>query len=194
MRIAILPSALVLVLLACEPVKDPDAQVDANTDALSCTSYCTTIMDACGDTPQYANQRGCEDHCTSYAGLPLGNEGEQSGNTVACRLYHATVASATTPELHCPHAGPTGGNVCGSWCENYCFLALRNCPMLFGDGGEERCQQECGQIPDDGESGDQSGDTVQCRMHYLGLAGTEPPLSAMTFCPAGQPFDSPECQ
>ena len=47
--------------------------------------------------------------------------GDTTGNTIGCRLYHAGAAAAD-PVLHCPHAGPTGGNVCGSWCDNYCQL------------------------------------------------------------------------
>jgi hypothetical protein len=35
------------------------------------------------------------------------------GNTLECRIYHAGVAAGDAA-FHCPHAGPTGAEVCGT--------------------------------------------------------------------------------
>ncbi len=32
------------------------------------------------------------------------------GDTLGCRLYHGGAPAITDPVLHCPHAGPTGGD------------------------------------------------------------------------------------
>jgi len=44
-----------------------------------------------------------------------GSQGDTSGNTVQCRIYHAGVAGnpSTNAVTHCPHAGPNGAGVCG---------------------------------------------------------------------------------
>jgi hypothetical protein len=45
------------------------------------------------------------------ASWSIGTAGATSGNSIACRTYHAG-AAAGDPATHCPHAGPTGGGVC----------------------------------------------------------------------------------
>lgn len=188
--------ALMLVcglLASCDPVTPgikvdaappiPDAGVEA-----TCEEYCQTVQDSCTDVPQYINETVCMGYCENFGEIPLGIIGDRSENTVACRIYHATVAVATaSPEEHCPHAGPSGGDHCGSWCENYCYLALRNCngPSKLYDS-EDECVAACPDFSLDGDAGDDKGDTIQCRIHHLGLAGTEPPSSEQEFCPAGK--------
>jgi len=54
---------------------------------------------------------------TACAGFPTdGDVGATSGNSVQCRIYHGGVAGTSTMNagIHCPHAGPTGGGVCGT--------------------------------------------------------------------------------
>lgn len=71
--------------------------------------YCTAIQANCTvENAQYASDQECLDACALLApGMP----GDQTGNTIACRQYHADVA-ATTPVPHCEHAGPDGGGQC----------------------------------------------------------------------------------
>jgi hypothetical protein len=84
-------------------------------------------MSACNSTNNHAQYTDLAQCTALCAKLPLGtDDGATSGNTVGCRQYHAGVA-ATTPDPHCHHAGPTGGNACGAYCENYCNLSLTTC-------------------------------------------------------------------
>jgi len=161
-----------------------DMAMGANVAA--CTAYCATITANCTTTnSQYADAASCLQECTTNYGWALGMMGDTSGNSVGCRAYHAGAAMSNAM-VHCPHAGPTGGNVCGSWCENYCYLALRNCTggnSIYPDIGT--CMTTCGQIPTGGKPNDTSGNTVQCRIYHLGLAGMNA-ASAATHCPHGK--------
>jgi len=158
-------------------------------DRPTCSQYCEVVTTVCGDDaglPQYPDREACLAYCSRDAGLPAGSLDDTSGNTIGCRIYHATVASQTTPEDHCVHAGPTGDHVCGTLCENYCHLAQRNCTgtnRLFGDVDD--CLGQCAPVPADGQPGDRQGNTIQCRIFYVGLAGQNPPDSADANCGRG---------
>ena len=74
-----------------------------------CPAFCAGIMLTCtGPNEQWASAADCEVDCGTW---PLGTEGDTTGNSLACRGYHLSVAM-TDPATHCPHAGPTGGGVC----------------------------------------------------------------------------------
>jgi len=171
-----------------ENAQDGGATMDGNggEKAPTCENYCQLISESCkGEFEQYPSEAFCESYCKTYAAIPIGEASDTSGNTVGCRSYHSTVA-ATDPGLHCPHSGKSGGNVCGNWCTNYCHLAMKNCTgseKLYDTEGQ--CFAVCGNIRDDGNPGDVDGDSIQCRIEYLGAAGTEPPGTAVEFCPAG---------
>ena len=163
--------------------------VDPGPADPTCADYCAEVTAACtGDNAQYASEQACLDYCGTAALLPIGTLGDTSGNTVGCRMYHAGVAaqSAGNAATHCPHAGPTGGDVCGSWCDNYCHLALTNCTggnALYA--GQADCEMTCAQFATDGAQGDADGDTIQCRLYHLGVAGTDQATSAAIHCPHG---------
>lgn len=155
----------------------------------TCSGYCNKITANCTTThAQYTDAAACTTYCMTNAGFPPGMPGDQSGNTIACRAYHSNAAAAD-PTTHCPHAGPSGGNVCGTWCENYCYLALRNCTganQIFTDMNQ--CTTQCmgfsaTQLA--GMPSATSGDTIQCRIYHLGVAGTDA-TSATTHCPHGK--------
>jgi hypothetical protein len=157
----------------------------ASTGGPTCAEYCNKIEMACtgnGDGgaghAQYAGLADCNAYCSMVAAWPAGMGGATSGNTIACRTYHAGAAVAD-PATHCPHAGPTGGNVCGGWCENYCYLMAKNCTGTHAVYDMATCLQSCATIPTNGQPNDTSGNTVQCRIHELGLAFTDP----ATHCP-----------
>ncbi|MCB9506628.1 MAG: hypothetical protein H6697_03045 [Myxococcales bacterium] len=149
----------------------------------TCAGYCTAVTSACtDDNAQYDDASACIDYCEGAGMFPVGVLGDTDGNSIGCRLYHAGVAggSATAADTHCDHAGPSGGDMCGSWCENYCALALNNCTddnELFAD--EEACMTACAEFSDEGAVGDTSGDSVQCRIQHLGLAGAGGEAAAM---------------
>lgn len=78
-----------------------------------CAGYCTQTMANCtGANAQYDDMAECLAFCAAVA-WDAGTEGDTTGNTLACRIYHGGVA-ADMPAVHCPHAGPTGGAVCGA--------------------------------------------------------------------------------
>lgn len=202
MRIGLLGGLALLVPLAlnsgCDPVKkaaDAAPEPDDARAAPTCENYCAEIQASCTDVPQYANESACVAYCKDFGKIPIGTAEDMSGNTVGCRTYHATVAVLQNDQpLHCPHAGPSGGDVCGTWCENYCHLAMQNCTgsvALYSS--DQECFTACNQIAKDGKANDTSGDTIQCRIHHLGLAATEPPTSQTMFCPVGDVTPTDPC-
>ena len=99
---------------------DTGTGIDASV--LDCNYYCTSIMGACtGTNQQYLDQATCVSMCTS--GIPNdAGAGATSGDSLACRMYHVSVAATSTANaaIHCPHAGPFGFGQCGSICEDFC--------------------------------------------------------------------------
>ncbi len=88
---------------------------DAGMVTNDCAGYCSIVMANCsGTNAQYADAADCMAQCTDLA-FPAGTPGATDGNSIACRIYHAGVAGgAGMATAHCPHAGPTGGGVCGT--------------------------------------------------------------------------------
>jgi len=160
-------------------MEDPDTGMDMpDSDTGStptCETYCDTVQMTCtGDNEIYADRDECIDVCTS-AGWEAGDEvttsGPASGNTIGCRTYHGGAPAGDDPVMHCPHAGETGANVCGDWCEVYCGTVMNVCTggdAQYGDMAE--CMTACAALDDTGEIGVTEGDTVQCRLYHLGVA------------------------
>ena len=110
--------------------------------------------------------------CTAtYNGFATGRSGETSGNTQACRAYHLNVATTTLPDIHCPHAGPSGGNVCIGP-ETFCAQYQSLCVDAGLSSGYSNCHEMYAALPA-GVSGDVSGDTSACREYHLGV-GKQP--------------------
>lgn len=193
--------ALLLALGGCSDDDGGTPQVDAGADAgaggadagdgpVSCAGYCAAVMSACtGANSQYPDVTACVNHCSAVAGWQAGSRGTPSGNTIGCRHYHAQIAagltgSAPDPVTHCPHAGPTGGNVCGTWCDNYCGLSARNCigDNSLGYADEAACQTTCAAFPQNGATTATGGNSVQCRIYHLGAPAAGDPE---THCPHG---------
>ncbi|MFO0684874.1 MAG: DUF4331 family protein [Sandaracinus sp.] len=81
-----------------------------------CAGYCAYEVATCtDDLAQYADVADCMAQCTALA-LPAGTPGATNGNSIACRIYHTSVAasSAAMAMTHCSHTGATGGGVCGA--------------------------------------------------------------------------------
>jgi hypothetical protein len=128
---------------------------------------------------QYVGLDGtCQSYCEN-ARWPIVASDEDS---LSCRNTHVQLAAASTNSadrtMHCGHAGPTGGNICGSWCENYCNLVLQNCTGANGAGlgftDHASCVAACGALDAGGAINAPSGDTVQCRIYHAGAAATMP--------------------
>ena len=172
--------AVAFLLAACG---SDSTTTNTTTTPISCTSYCASMATTCveGDV-QFTGLNGtCDSYCGTSNSWPDGVTGATSGNTGACRVTHVALAAAATDaatkSLHCGHAGPSGGNTCGTWCENYCFLALRNCTGANGAGlgftDNASCLTACAAFPTDGIVGGTvapHGDNVQCRIYHAGAA------------------------
>jgi hypothetical protein len=69
----------------------------------NCVGFCNIVTEVCTGADQvYDNLTECTSMCSGFPTLPPYNASIQSGDTLACRLYHATAASSD-PGTHCPH-------------------------------------------------------------------------------------------
>jgi hypothetical protein len=144
-----LPNVITILLLASigcaniAGIEDAQLQTAGSTggtpgtstqDTGLCATYCETVMANCQNALSlYASQETCIGVCNSLqrAGK-AGTPGDQSGNTIQCRLTQARNAKATgEPASYCFAAGPGGGNICGTDCEGYCVLLQQTCPNEF---------------------------------------------------------------
>jgi hypothetical protein len=129
--------------------------MDAGSDApaLSCDTYCATILANCGSADggvggnaQYYDTTECKSTCALFA---MGTYGDMT-NSLGCRQYHATLA-ASDPTLHCPHAGAGGGALCGMRCDDYCSLVQAHCTAANGAnppyGSLSDCMAACNGYP-----------------------------------------------
>jgi hypothetical protein len=136
----------------------------------SCDSYCDLVTRHCfGEFALYSSEEACSEYCHFVADFDEGILGETSGNTLACRIHYGNAVGLDDPEAGCAAAGPAGGNVCGSWCDNYCDLAMKNCDgenALYDS--RDSCMDACADLPVDDSSDALTGDAVQCRIDILG--------------------------
>lgn len=155
----------------------PDGGIDAGMmTSAECADYCSAVTTNCtGGNAQYENQGACVSTCQAKLAWPAGS-GTASANTVACRTYHAGLAS-TDPATHCPHAGVTGGAVCGSLCENYCYIMDNYCPNAYTSLSQ--CAEACSGFSTAGPTDAQTGNTLYCRLNQAVAAGAAPG----THCP-----------
>jgi hypothetical protein len=93
----------------------PDAStpaLDAGTSALDasapsplCDTYCLESQFHCdGANSYFATPEACRAYCATLA---LGTAGDQTGDTLHCRLYWVDQPSAMDPVTNCPKAAPT---------------------------------------------------------------------------------------
>ncbi|HEY2511676.1 MAG TPA: hypothetical protein VGI39_12495 [Polyangiaceae bacterium] len=113
---------------------------------LSCTTYCTTILQACGaadggvgGNAQYYDTTDCMSTCALFSSGKYG----ETANSLGCRQYHADLAASTDPVVHCPHAGAGGGGLCGARCDDYCSLAMAHCSAANGADPPYASQADC---------------------------------------------------
>lgn len=190
---------LLLVVAACgsdsstidaKPTGGSDAKVfmDAAPQPATCSTYCSTITSACtgATNSQYGSMVTCIASCAHF---PVGTAGEQSGDTLQCRAYHAN-AALVDPATHCVHAGPSGGSVCGTPCQGFCDMAVAECPTQYPAAAG--CATTCGGMTAGSafDSSIQSGNTVSCRVYHATAASTDP----TTHCPHIAAPSAPPCQ
>lgn len=81
----------------------------------ACTSFCTLEIMACGlmgasATGQYASQAACITACKAFPNSTHLYSPTAQGDSLACRLYHATNAAISgQAATHCPHTSVAGG-------------------------------------------------------------------------------------
>ncbi len=135
-----------------------------------CESYCAAVAASCtGPFAVYTTQESCLAVCALWEPGP---EGDETGNTVRCRLRNAEAAAAE-PSFYCPIAGPTGNGVCGTPCDALCGLAEKVCVgEAAAWANAEACRAECEALPDlgtygvDPSLGMYEGEHLQCRVFH----------------------------
>lgn len=151
----------------------PDVASDTPA-ALTCAVYCDAVTDNCtgAKNTQYIDKARCLAMC---AKMTLGGVGDMSGDTVGCRLNHAKLAKTEGQDAHCPHAGASGGTVCGATrCEVDCKLAIAHCGTKAPFTSQSDCVTKCGLMTfnpaaTNGEI-DQTKLTLNCVQYHLQAA------------------------
>lgn len=69
-----------------------------------CDGFCAIAIEACAS--KYATPAACQTECKTFKDTVAYNATVTSGDSLACRLYHLTVAT-TVPDVHCDHIGAT---------------------------------------------------------------------------------------
>ena len=151
---------------------DTNGTSDTPAGGLDCNTYCTKIMGACtGANAQYSSMANCVDSCANF---PVGAAADQMGNTLGCRINHATLAM-TTPGTHCVHAGPGGAGTCGMDCAGFCSIVVAECPtqwnMTTCNSNQTGCPSFTSTPPYKAPS---AGDTLQCRLYHATMAASDP--------------------
>jgi len=159
-----------------------------------CAGFCALVMGSClGSNAAYASTAECMMYCATFpASTPdLNPFSITSGNFLACRSYHASVANsgdAATKTLHCPHTGAvpaylSGAATCGTYCESFCNTAQAACTGTLAQWSSvSACQTACASFATTGTNGDTTGNTLQCRQYHAGVALTGA-TAAATHCP-----------
>jgi len=115
-----------------------------------------------------------------------------ANNSQQCRAWHAQVATnltgTTAATVHCGHASPQGGNVCGmNGCDNYCDNVMAVCNgTLKQYDSRSQCMQACQTFPGTGDvtwanNLTTSGNSLPCRKYHASVAGTSA-ANANTHC------------
>lgn len=144
--------------------------VFAETAEADCTSYCATVATDCtGANAQYAGTdaaQNCLDTCATFTNLD------------SCREPHAGYA-ASGAATHCPHAGPAGGNTCGTPCVELCALMQSVCTATNANyANTTDCEADCAGFAGaatayTADAADTS-DSFRCRMYHATAASTDP--------------------
>jgi hypothetical protein len=156
-----------------------DGATTGVVDAKSCSDYCALVAKNCKGKQEQYTDIDCEDVCNADSKWNAGTPGDATGNTLACRVTHAT-AAAIDQAANCLVAGKSGGGVCGSLCENFCRLSAKNCTganQIYKD--DAACMSTCGAW---------DAEKTDCLIYHLNAAGED----ATTHCPHGA-ADSHAC-
>jgi hypothetical protein len=67
-----------------------------------CEAFCTIDLGVCTDRNIVYTASECQTACAGFNPVPPYDASQTTGNTLSCRIYHATAASLT-PSIHCAH-------------------------------------------------------------------------------------------
>jgi hypothetical protein len=146
------------------------APPDADPDPSGCIEYCAVMRQQCPGVYPSGDQE-CLATCASF-GWRRGMPGVLE-NSVACRVSRARMAAMPNDLFRCFEAGPSGGERCGRFCNNYCEAALKNCKDALPFASAAACLDTCMGSVFAPELRSVTGDTAACRIHYLGEAGKD---------------------
>jgi hypothetical protein len=171
------------------PDVSPDASPDSSPDTApppspECENYCTVMGDRCPSV--YLTKPECLATCRAFD-WPADPPGTFQ-NSIACRVASARMAPAPDDLLACYHAGPSGGDVCGRICRVFCEAAAMICPRALPGGSLASCLAAPCNIPTQPVLRAESGDTLDCRIHWLGVAAMDGKQSCARLEPGAQDF------
>lgn len=79
----------------------------------NCDAYCALMARVCPTV--FDDDASCRSACRQMAGVDdVAYRSATGGDTLQCRIYHATFGAEGFPELHCPHASPVPTMPCAS--------------------------------------------------------------------------------
>lgn len=143
----------------------------------SCAKYCSLVQSTCtGANAQYTSEAECLAFCSI---IPLGEEGDDGKNTVACRQHYADSPARSDAFTFCAGAGPFGGGFCEDRCTVFCQLAVEVCSPDAGRApfpSYAECRTACSSFKlldggadggGDGLEGPRDGDSLNCRLFQL---------------------------
>ena len=153
-----------------------------------CPVHCNEMSDLCSGV--YTDPQECRSVCTDF---PQGNEGDVSGDTFECRDTWLQLGfdGAVSVSDACDNAAPESDECVDQIsqdCNDYCDAMSMGCTGVYPSIDE--CHSVCADF-EEGNEGDLSGDTRQCRESWF-LLGFEGQISTSEACGNAGP-DSDEC-
>lgn len=96
---------------AINAAEDPDTHcvhagpAGAGVCGGNCESFCSLALQLCtGDFAEWTDVESCLTDCAQFPDDVPFSEAQSSGDSLACRLYHLSVAGLQ-PDVHCGHIG-----------------------------------------------------------------------------------------
>lgn len=139
-----------------------DFPLDTTGCPAACELYCEEVVARCPEV--YSSVAACRNDCANEPVTELieGTFGDESGNSLACRITYLRRGE-------CSEVGLLETTACvGASCEDYCDIMIESCDGAYA--GPENCLDSCAMIPRATDDTDQN--SLECRFKYAGLAET----------------------
>ena len=127
-----------------------------------CEIYCEEIVGRCPEV--YSDEGACRIDCADepVTSLNEGAFGDESGNSLACRLTYLRRGE-------CSEASLIDTTACvGASCDAYCDLMLTHCEDAYPS--RDNCVRSCEALPRAADDSDQN--SVECRFKYATQASS----------------------